>query len=89
MSDLLRVWDVKKTRKECKCFGCNRKVPVGSSVKKEKVVDDGYFHTFTWCAVCTEYEARYPRERDDYIMCGDLCNDVEGWEDVRREIEGS
>ncbi|MCK5640786.1 MAG: hypothetical protein KAJ19_08310 [Gammaproteobacteria bacterium] len=75
------------TRKQHKCFGCDRTFPEGSELVRRKHVEDGCFDTTYWCEVCGVYWITY-MQGDDEINQGDLKhNDPEGWEEVRKQTE--
>jgi hypothetical protein len=76
-----------KTRKEHKCFGCARKMPVGTQMQCTTSPDMGKLITTYWCKTCQEYWKEY-MQPDDEIAQGDLrYEDKETWEAVRQRVE--
>ena len=75
------------TRKEHRCFGCGRRIPVGSRMTRITYSTDRVLSTEYWCRVCSEYW-RVFMGYDDEISCGDLARD-DDWEVIREEIEGN
>ena len=81
MQDTLSHKEV-KIRKEHRCFGCSRKLPVGTILEKITTVDNGRFTTTYWCDVCRIYWNEHMLWNDE-INCGDLRDqDPEEWERI-------
>ena len=75
------------TRKSCQCFGCERRFPKGTTIKKVTWRGDNKLETYAWCKVCENYWAIHMRY-DDEICFGELRNeDPEGWTDIYLEVE--
>lgn len=75
-------------RKPHKCWGCGREFEKGSKLTFFKEVDAGDFKYSYWCKTCMTY-SKSNMGTDEGIEFGDLkYEDPEGWEEVRKEIEG-
>ncbi|SHN77392.1 hypothetical protein [Desulfitobacterium chlororespirans] len=87
MSDILR-WDTVKTRKPHKCFGCGKIYPVGTMMVNAAYADGESAWSCYWCETCREYMRRYFEPGDEVGEGEILDNDLEGWEELRAEMEG-
>jgi hypothetical protein len=77
-----------KIRKSQKCWGCGREFPKGSTLRYVKGVDGGVFGFAYWCDTCQEYWNEYMEDNDTCGM-GELKKEnVERWEETRKQIEG-
>ena len=74
-----------KTRKDHRCFGCDRRLPAGTKMSRVNYADEGRLTTEYWCQVCNRYWQEFMRY-DDEIMCGELSG-IDEWEEIRQEIE--
>lgn len=59
------------TKKEHRCFGCDRKFPKGSNMSAHTEVGDGGICRTYWCDDCTRVWNKY-MGYDDEINSGDL-----------------
>ena len=81
MADTLSYKEV-KTRKEQRCFGCDRSFPVGTILEKITTVDNRAFTTTYWCDICRIYWGEHML-CDDEISRGELRDqDPEEWERI-------
>jgi hypothetical protein len=82
MAEIIRSATV-KTRKDHVCFGCQCKIPEGSTVTAETCTNIGSIYTLYFCEECWEFLCEHE----------DLCEDDDGmvWEgyigDARSEFE--
>ena len=74
-------------RKEHYCYGCSRKMPVGTKMQYIVGVDNGDLRSSYWCDICQEYWGEYQRYDDECEFGGLKSNDPEGWEEIREESE--
>lgn len=80
MSDFQSERQIKKTRKDHKCFGCCENIPKGTKAFYITDVENGKFGAYYLCEQCREYIDRSPFERGDSFSEGDLGS-------VRRQEE--
>lgn len=81
-------WERRKTRKPHRCWGCGKTYPSGSEMIHAAYTDGGQAYGCYWCTTCEEYMRRYFEHGDD-VGNGDIyANDPEGWEALRKEVEG-
>lgn len=77
------------TKKAWRCFGCDRSLPAGLKCKVCKWRDSPKaIATVRYCATCQRYWGLYMRY-DDEIHRGELQDDFECWEAVRKEVEAT
>lgn len=72
-----------KTRKPHNCFGCARKFPKGSILKREAVADGGVVFTAYMCPDCEDYLHSKDYDGDEFCY-GDLREAI----DMREEDGG-
>lgn len=78
---------VVKTKKEHRCYGCNRTFDAGAMLKYIAEADSGKVYSTYWCQTCDVYWATY-MDNGDEILCGDLKGyGGEMWESLRERIE--
>ena len=87
MSTILS-WKEVVTRKEHRCFGCNKKYPIGLKMVRAASADEGTVDTIYWCETCLEYMKTYFASCDETGQGEIFENDPEGWEEIRKEMEG-
>jgi len=75
-----------KTRKEHICIGCSRKFPKGTKMQINTYESDGIKSDY-WCKTCQKNFDKYMLS-DDLFLPGEL-KEGEGWEEIRKEIEGN
>ena len=80
MSDFYSERQVKKTRKDHKCFGCREKLPKGSTAFYITGIGDDGFESYHLCIPCWEWDRRNPGEDGDECGEGDIG-------DARRQEE--
>lgn len=75
-----------KTRKQHRCFGCTRRFPVGSTLRRQTSVDSDGIQTTYMCTVCLKVHARNAEaEGDDCFYYGDL-REFHEWSNVLVEV---
>ena len=85
MSDILR-WNIVKTRKPHKCFGCGKTHPAKTKMVSAAYAEDGSVFGCYWCDVCVEYMHKY-FESGDETGEGELFNsDPVLWEEVKESM---
>lgn len=60
MSDFCNERQVKKTKKDHRCFGCREKLPIGSTCFYISGVYEGDFGGYYLCTKCHEYLDKNP-----------------------------
>ena len=72
MSDFYSERQVKKTRKDHRCFGCREKLPKGTTVFYIAGTNDDGFTSCYLCIPCKEWIDNNPGEVDDEWGEGDV-----------------
>ena len=80
VSDFYNERQIKKTRKDHKCFGCREKLPKGSTAFYIAGIAEDGFSYYYLCEPCRDYLDRNPLERGDFWSEGELGN-------IRRQEE--
>jgi hypothetical protein len=72
---------IKKTRKEHKCWGCLKIIPIGGKARKITNVDNGALVSSYWCDVCDAFTYELDAyELDDGFSEGEL-REFEGYKE--------
>lgn len=89
MSDFYNERQVKKTKKDHRCFGCRTKLPVGSTCFYISGVYEGNFGAYYLCEKCRDYLFEYPKVAREGYCEGDIRDAMledEEWKKERERI---
>lgn len=87
MSDFYNERQVKKTKKEHKCFGCRTKLPIGSTAHYISGVYQGDFVAYYLCSKCQNYLVKNPIWASEGYSEGDIRDAMLEDEEWRKERE--
>jgi len=72
VSDFYNEREVKKTKKDHRCFGCRGKLPIGSNCFYISGVYEGSFGAYYLCLKCKNYLDDNPEVARDGYYEGDI-----------------
>ena len=67
------------TRKEHRCVGCARILPIGTRMDVVTSVYDGEIANHYWCEVCTIYYKKYMKSGEEFEIGELRDNDKRRW----------
>lgn len=67
MCDVISVKNV-KTRKPHRCFGCQRSVPIGTTIQRSVNAEDGQIYNIYMCDICVD-----AMEAESKAQGGGIC----------------
>lgn len=73
------------TRKEHKCFGCNKIIPIGTKQVVDTCEDEGRIYDVRLCPVCDMLSDEYEKHDDEWYQ-GDLGEEPY-WSQARERLE--
>ncbi|MNB99315.1 hypothetical protein D3C81_931070 [compost metagenome] len=82
---------IKKTRVDHICFGCMRKIPIGSAAHYHVGVFEGDFCADYFCNSCWNFLEVYPDYFEDGFYFGDIIeakNEMERNKEIKNYIQG-
>ena len=82
MLDFFKRRKINKTKKEHLCFGCEDRIPIGSSADYNICSFDRQFHTYYLCYDCVDFYNSLPQNYVEDGFCqGDfkIAKQKEGW----------
>lgn len=85
MATCLSFKEKVKTRKDHKCFGCERIIPAGSVIEDSVCVEDGEIYHVRMCEVCKFIAAKFQKSGDEWYR-GDLAEQPY-WNEAKQEME--
>jgi len=83
--DFYNERQVKKTRKDHKCFGCRAKLPIGSTCFYISGVYEGDFGAYYLCIKCRKYLNDYPEVARERYGEGDIRDAILEDEEWRKQ----
>jgi len=83
--DFYNERQVKKTRKDHKCFGCRVKLPIGSTCFYISGVYEGDFQAHYLCPKCRKYLDDYPEVAREGYGEGDIRDAILEDEEWRKQ----